>query len=154
MADPLSIAASLIAVVGAAIAVSDSILSLIHQVTNAPNEVMNVHNDITDVRLVLCNVEANTAKGRSLEQTLAMAEDGPLGNPQDIAKVELLLRRTELTLTEIDYILRTVIKAKSPNELTLHQRAWLLNRSKLRVLRDELRGLKISLAVHFSASSR
>jgi hypothetical protein len=83
-----------VAVADAAIAVSDSILSFIYQFTNAPTEVIHVHNDITDVRLVLCNVEANAAAGRSLDQTLAMAEDGSLGNLQDIARVEILLRRT------------------------------------------------------------
>lgn len=154
MADPLSIAVSVIAVAGAAIAVSDTTLCFICQVTKAPNEVMYVHNDVTDVRLVLSNAKANAAKDQSLDQALAAPEDGILGNLQDIAKVELLLKRTELALTEIEFLLRAVTGAKSPREFTLHQRAWFRNWSKLRLLRDELRGLKISLAVHFSASSR
>jgi hypothetical protein len=154
MADPLSIAASMVAVAGAAITVSDTILSFIGQITHAPNEVMYVHNDVTDVRLVLSNVEANAAGDRSLDQRLAAPDDGILGNPQTIAKVEVLLKRTEQTLTEIDLLLRAVTRSRSLTGLTLHQRAWFRNRSRLRAMREELRGLKISLTVHFSASSR
>ena len=97
MADPLSIAALVIAVVGAAITVSDTFLSFIGQITKAPNEVMYVHNDVTDMRLVLSHVEANAAGDRSLDQRLAAQDDGILGNPQPIVEVEVLLKRTEQT---------------------------------------------------------
>jgi hypothetical protein len=154
MADPLSIVASVITVAGAAITVSDTILTFICELRNAPNEITFVHNDVTDTRLVLSNIKDNAAETQSIDRRISPPESDPVGNPEDIAKMEYLTKRTERVLLDIDLVMRACTKSRSLGGVTLHQRAWFLNRSKLRFLRQELREVKTSLAVHFSASSR
>ena len=155
MSDPLSILASVITVAGAAITISDSILSLLSQLRNAPDEVIFVQNDVTDTRLVLSNIKANSAEDRTLDRRLALPDaNATYGDPENILKAELLIKRMERILLDIDLSLRKMTKSRSQNGITLHQRAWFLKRSKLRLWRQELRELKTSVAVHFSASSR
>ena len=65
MADPLSIAASIIAVVGAAEGVGKT-LTKIRNIRNAPNEILALINEVSDLRVILNDLEGfitqNTAR--------------------------------------------------------------------------------------------
>ena len=155
MADPFSIVASTVTVTGAVITVADTILSFISQLRNAPDEITFLQNDVTDTRLILSNIKDNAGEDRSLDARLALPDPGGVyGNPENISKAQYLIKRIERVLLEIDSTLREVTKSRTLGRATVHQRAWILHRSKLRSLRQELRELKTSVAVHFSASSR
>jgi len=155
MADPLSIIASTITVVGAAITVSDTVLSSISQLRNAPDEIIFLQNDVADTRLILSNIKDNAGEDRSLDARLALPDHaGVYGSPENISKAEYLIKRVERVLREIDTVLQNVTKTRTLGGTTVHRRAWILYRSKLGSLRQELRDLKASVAVHFSASSR
>ena len=155
MADPIAIVASAITVTGAAITVADTILSFIRGWQNAPDEIMFLQNDVTDTRLVLSNVKDNAGEDRSLDAQLALPDTGDVyGNPEYISKAEYLIKRIERVLLAIDSALQDVTKSRSLGRTTVHQKAWILHRSKFRLLRQELLELKTSVAVHFSANSR
>jgi hypothetical protein len=155
MADPLSIIASAITVAGTAITAADTILSFIGDLRNAPAEIMYLQNDVTDMRLILSNIVDNGAEDRSLDTRLALPDTGGVyGNPEHIFKGETLIRRVEDVLREINLILRTVSKSRSPSRVTIDYKAWVLNRSKLSRLQGRLRDLKTNAAVHFSVSNR
>ena len=55
MADPLSIAASIIAVVGAAESVT-KVLSKIKNMRHAPDELLALINEVSDLRVILSNI--------------------------------------------------------------------------------------------------
>jgi hypothetical protein len=155
MAEILGAVASIITVAGTAITVADAVLTFISQVRNAPEEILHLHNDVTDTRLILSNIRENSSQDRSLQSRLTLADDsGIYGDPENVAKAEYLIRRIERILMQIDSTLQDVTKYKSLGRITVHQRAWMLSRSKIRSLRGELRELKNSLAVHFSATTR
>ena len=155
MADPISIVASAITVTGAAITVADTILSFISQLRNAPDEIMFLQNDVTDTRLILSNIKNNAGEDQSLNVRLALPDAGGVyGNPENISKAEYLIKRMERVLLETDSTLRDATKSRTLGRSTVHKRAWILHRSKLRSLRQELQELKTSVALHFSATSR
>ena len=155
MADPFSVAVSAITVIGAAITVADTLVTFIGELRNAPDEVMFLQNDVTDTRLILSNVKENAGEDRSLNVRLALPEGGCIyGSPEVIAKAEYLIKRMEKVLLDIESTLRDITKPRSLGGTVVIQRAWFLHRSRLRSLRQELRELKTSVAVHFSASSR
>ena len=58
MADPLSVTASVIAVVGAATNVINTSSSLIKTLRHAPTEICALINEVEDLRAVLVDVEA------------------------------------------------------------------------------------------------
>ncbi|KAH7149008.1 hypothetical protein B0J13DRAFT_662788 [Dactylonectria estremocensis] len=154
MADPLSIVASALTVAGAAITVADTILSFIGDLRNAPAEIVYLQNDVTDTRLILSNIKDNANEDRSLDARLALPGAGDVyGNPEHISKGETLIRGVERVLHDIDSVLRTVTRSRSPGRAKINQRAWVLNRSKLRSLLGQLRDLKTNAAVHFSVSN-
>ena len=155
MAEPISIVASAVTVTGAAITVADAVLSSICQLRNAPDEIAFLHDDISDIRLILSNIKDNSSQDRSLNVRLALPDTGGVyGNPENIFKVEYLIKRIEPVLLEIDAVLRKVTKSRGLSRTTVYQGAWILHRTRLRSLRQELQELKISVAVYFSASRR
>jgi hypothetical protein len=140
MTDPIGILASAITFAGAAITVADTVTFL--------------HNDVTDTRLILQNIKENASEDRSLDTRLALPDSGPYGSPENISRAEYLLRRIKRVLVEIDTNFRDVTKSRSLGRITIHHRAWILHRAKLKLMRQDLRELKTSVAVHFSASSK
>lgn len=155
MADPLSIIASAITVVGASITVADTIISLISKLRNAPEEVKFLQNDVTDTRPLLSNIKQNVGQDRALDARLAIPDTGNLlGSPENIAKAEFLVQRIEQVLMEIDLALRSVTKPRTLNVVCINHGSWAMNRNRIKSLRVDLQELKNSLAIHFSASSR
>ena len=64
MADPLSITASIIAVVGAAEGVGKTI-NKIRSFREAPNELLSLINEISDLRIVLGDIQGNLSQNAS-----------------------------------------------------------------------------------------
>ena len=155
MAEPISIIASAITILGAAITAADAVLSLACQLRNAPIEIAFLQNDVVDTRLILSNAKDNAGEDRSLDSRLALPDiTGVYGNPQNISKVEYSIKRIERVLASIDTVLRQVTKARGLGRTTVHHGQWILHRTKLRLLRQELQELRTSVALHFSANSR
>jgi hypothetical protein len=154
MAEIIGAVASGLTVAGAAITIADAVLTIISQMRNAPEEILFLHNDVTDARLILSNIRENSSQDQSLQARLALPDNaGVYGDPENIAKTEFLIRRIERVLMQIDSALKDVTKSKYLGRVTIHQRAWMLSRTRIRSLRSELRELKTSIAVHFSAST-
>ena len=155
MAEPVSVIASAVTVTGAAITVADSILSFISQMRYAPEEIAFLQNDVIDIRLVLSNIKANTAEDQSLDRRLALPDSaGAYGHPENISKLDYSLKRIERVLLETDSALRQVTKSRGLGRTTVHRGQWIIHRTKLGLLRQELQELKTSMAVYLSANSR
>ena len=155
MAEPVSIVASAVTVTGAAITVADAVITFVSQLRNAPKEIAFLQADVIDTRLILSNIKDNTAEDRSLGSRLALPDSaGTYGSPENISKLDYSVKRIERVLVDIDSALRHVTKSQGLSRTTVHQGQWIIHRTKLKSLRQELQELKTNVAVHFSANSR
>ncbi|KAH7383921.1 ankyrin repeat-containing domain protein [Pyrenochaeta sp. MPI-SDFR-AT-0127] len=154
MAEIVGAVASGITLVGAAIHGADAILNLISHIRNAPEEILHLHNEVTDTRLILSNIQENANQYQALHMRLALPDSSSVyGNPEYISKTERIIERINRLLNRLDITLREVTKSRSLTSITVHSGAWLLHRPKIQSMRSELRELKISLSVHFSANT-
>ncbi|KAM5386676.1 hypothetical protein ACJZ2D_000639 [Fusarium nematophilum] len=154
MAEALGVAASAIAVVGAAIKITETILDSISQFRSAPAEIDFLHHEVADTQLILTNINENMAGIRHFQHRLGLSDsEEALGNPETIHKAGFLLKRLEMGLLEIDTVLKTITRSRSSPKVIINQATWILHRSKIKSLRQELRELKDNVALHFSASA-
>jgi hypothetical protein len=154
MAEIVGAVASGITVLGATITVADAILSFISQLRNAPEEIAFLHTEVNDTRLILSNINENASRDQSFQTQVALPDNaGIYGDPENISKAEFLVKRINRVLKQAENALKEVTKSKYNYRVTIHQKAWLMNRSKIRSLRGELRELKTSLAVHFAVGT-
>ena len=131
MADPLSIAASIITVIGAADSVG-KVLSKIKIARNAPAEVLALQNEISDLQLVLEDVNlCNWGERRVQPSTIS----------ERFKRLEILITRTESRLCELNRILNhRLIRTHSVTGVPLVSRAiWLRVRGAVEDIRCSLR---------------
>ena len=104
MADPLSITASIIAVIGAAEGLSKTIAK-IRNIQNAPSELLALTNEISDLRLVLGEVESY------ITQTQLQMPSEPLQTMSG------LLERGKAYLSELEQIFqRRIVRSDSADQ--------------------------------------
>lgn len=132
--DPLSITASIIAVLGAA----SAIITTISNLKNAPAEFTALFNELTAIRVVCCNARDLVDVSRVQDVSI----DGHL------ELLEKLSHRAEAKLNEIHELVRTDLTnaqkggddVAHPPKVT-HMR-WVKTKSRLRQLREELREIR------------
>ncbi|KAM5343600.1 hypothetical protein ACJ41O_012137 [Fusarium nematophilum] len=114
MAEALGVAASAIAVVGAAIKITETILDSISQFRSAPAEIDFLHHEVADTQLILTNINENMAGIRHFQHRLGLSDsEEALGNPETIHKAGFLLKRLEMGLLEIDTVLKTITRSST-----------------------------------------
>jgi hypothetical protein len=151
--DPLSVIASTIAVIGTTISASEVVLHLIRGLKALSAELIATCNDVTDFKFILTELEDNTRAEQVLLR--ALQEDGA-NNYLSIAGTLTSTapeapRRLEVAKEKLLELEALVKKVKTMGTV---KRAIYLEKSNLRILRDKLRDMKISISAHFSIKNR
>ena len=144
MADPLSIIASIIAVLGAAESAGKA-LNRIRDMMNAPDEVLALGNEISDLTVVLKHVE-----------TYVTGANGAFISLEHLEHISLLVKRAHSKLAQLEQIMhnhlpesRRANRRRSPLRLS-----WALLKTKVNGLRVDLRDIKLSMIVQISTVTR
>ena len=151
--DPLSIAASVITVTGAAINVANTTLQLIDLFRNALMEILALRNDITDLKAMVTHMRDEAAHNKYLA---ALAREAELEIPgfESLSESTTLINRVQIKLSEIDLLLRKTISAKTLTGVVVKHLSWNRYKGQLRLLHDELRDMKSNLSLSLTARTR
>lgn len=156
--DPLSILVSSITLLGAGIKVAESIVSIIGSIHNLPDELLATSNDVTDFSFVLMEIQETSVREERALTALRLGEARQaLLQADGIAAANLqaraMLKRARDKLIEIEDLLRKAQAAQMSKKVLL-LRMKLLATDKLRVMREELREIKINISAYFSIRGR
>ena len=140
MADPLSIIASIIAVIGAAESVGKAV-NRIRDIKNAPNEVLALSNEISDLTVVLKHVE-----------TYVTAADCALISRQNLEHLSILAERAQSRLAQLGRIIHNHLQEPGGvnRRSSLLRLQWPLLKTKVDGLRVHLRDIKLSIIVQMT----
>ena len=140
MADPLSIIAGIIAVIGAAESVGKT-LNRIRDITNAPNEVLALSNEISDLTVVLKHVE-----------TYVTSADGAVISLENLEHLSVLAKRAQSRLAQLEQIINNHLpEAGGANRRgSLLRLQWARLKTKVDGLRVDLRDIKLSIIVQIT----
>ena len=133
MADPLSITASIIAVMGAAEGVSKG-FSKIKDFRRAPDDFLALMNEISDLRIVLGDVERNTREAGRFsiphEQTAHMLD---------------LTQRAKDRLLELDQLVQYRLVKPAAGGMRISRREWIIAKPTIVRFRESLRDVRLNL---------
>jgi hypothetical protein len=157
--DPLSIIASTITVLGACISVSEGVINLISHIKNTPNKLLQTSNDVTDFRLVLSNIEESIRQEETLIQLLRPTWGPGQRNitnhvPAATPEATTLIERAQSKLVEIEEVVKRYNHLQNVKGLGSLRRVRTLSMGSLGVLRDDLRSMKLNIAMYFSVKGR
>ena len=139
MADGLSFAASIIAVLGAAEGLSKA-LSRVRRLRHAPNELLALINEVSDLRIILGDV-----------QTFAIQnESNPQLSRHHIQHLFVLVDRAKETLLELDKLIHfNLMKPQaSQTQIKVAKREWLKATPTIERFRHSLRDIRLNIATH------
>ena len=141
MADPLSIVASIIAVIGAAQSLGKAV-NRIRDITNAPDEVLALSNEISDLTVVLKHVE-----------TYVAGAEGAAISRENLEQLSVLAKRAQSRLAQLELIMhdhlpRTGGASRRSSRLRLQ---WALLKTKVDGLRVDIRDIKLSIIVQIAS---
>ena len=139
--DPLSITASIIAIIGAGGNIAKAIRSLASQ-SNAPEFVLALNNELVDLDLVVSAIQEIYQKQQS---------NGRSRGPQDVdinASVTSALTQARQTATELQILYQRIsIFAPGKSGLaSLRTKLWLLEPRKAQEVQGRLRNVRLKLA--------
>ena len=135
MADPLSITASVIAVVGAAEGVGKT-LNKIRSIRKAPYELLALINEVSDLRVILVNLE------------IYLANKTPNLHPQEQTRhMSVFLNRAKEQLLQLDELIqyRLVRPESTSYHIKLSRREWALARSTIKGFRGRLQDIRLNI---------
>ena len=136
MADPLSIIASIIAVIGAAEGMSKT-LTKIRNICNAPVEVLALTNEVCDLRVIL-----NDLEGYITQNTLR-----PQLPQEQLHHISVLLQRARNCLLELDKLIEyRLLKPESrPDQIQVSRREWARVKDIIEKFRQSLRDIRLNI---------
>ena len=139
MADPLSIAASVITVIGAADSIGKS-LGKVKTLRNAPAEVLALQNEVSDLRIVLDDVNFCVLDMGSTETSTRITIR--------LQHLSELVDRAKSQLLQLDKLLHyDIIKPGSlDGEFKVSRTEWLRAQSAVEAIRQSLRDVKLNIA--------
>ena len=140
MADPLSITASIIAILGAAEGVTKMVGKL-KSIQNAPTELLALLNEIADLTLVLRHVQNFTRSQSTRSPQLFPDQFQHLSTLVDRAR-EKVLRLEEL----IEY--RLVKPDSTPANIKISRLDWVKARRPLKEFQQSLRDIRQNISTH------
>lgn len=140
MADPLSIIASTIAVIGAAESVGKAV-NRIRDITNAPDEVLALSNEISDLTVVLKHVE-----------TYVTAADIAVIPRENLEHLSVLAKRAQSRLAQLEQIMHNHLPETGGGNWrsSRFRLQWVLLKAKVDGLRVDLRDIKMSIIVQMT----
>ena len=135
MADPLSITASIIAVVGAAEGVTKT-LAKIRNIRNAPEELLALINEVSDLRIILAGIQSyvqNTAASPELQDALQ--------------HLTVLINRAKDKLLQLDELVQyRLTKPESvADQIKVSRREWARAKTTIDDFRQSLRDIRINI---------
>ena len=140
MADPLSITASIIAVVGAAEGVTKT-LTKIKNIRNAPEELLALINEVSDLQIVLGDIQSYT-------QTMTISP--PI---QDAFQhLSVLIDRARNKLLQLDELIqyRLTKPESAVGRIKVSRREWATARTTIDNFRQSLRDIKLNIIAQMS----
>ena len=143
MADPLSITASIIAVVATAKGIGKA-LGKIKNLSNAPDELLALINEVSDLTVVLDDAES----------LLTRNIDGPLLS-RAIQHLGTLLQRAKDILLQLDLLIEyQVVKPGSTlKDLKVSRSEWVKSKKKLESYRQRLLDVRLNIMAQLSVVS-
>ena len=139
--DPLSLTASLIAIVGATGRISKTIQKIV-SIRGAPDVVSALSNEISDLRLVLQAVETLLQRGSTFPSPFYSSLRASL----DRARAQML----ELE-TIVEYQIMTTAGAN--NEPKVNRIVWTRRRGQIQRIQDELRLARLDISTVLGAAT-
>ena len=135
MADGLSLAASIFAVLGAADGLS-RVLSQIRRLRHAPNELLALINEVSDLRIVLGGI-----------QTYAIQNEYDLHLSQNhVRDLMVLTDRAKETVLELDKLIHYRLIKPQHGTVKLAKTEWLKGATRVERLRHQLRDSRLNIA--------
>ena len=139
MADPLSITASIIAVIGAAEGVSKG-FSKIKDIRKAPSDLLALMNEVSDLSVILGDVESN----------IRHADRVPLPREQT-AHMSALIQRAKDRLLELDQLIQFRLVKPATDKIKISRREWTIAKPTITKLRESLRDIRLNLLTQMVA---
>ena len=139
MADPLSLAVSIIAVLGAAEGVAKGIMK-IYSIRNAPDEILALNNEVSDLQILMYDIRHFIKD--SPESQLSQEHVQHLVSSVNRAK-EKLLQLNELMQYKI------IKPQTSSNQLKISKREWLKAAQVINRSRQSLRDIRSNITTRF-----
>ena len=136
MADPLSITASIIAVVGAAEGVTKT-LAKIKSIRNAPDELLPLINEVSDLKIILSD----------MQNYITQNTQKPQISQQELRNISTLINRAKEKLLELDQLIQyRLVKPESiSDQIKVSRREWLRAKSTIEKFRQSLRDIKLNI---------
>lgn len=136
--DPLSISASIVALIGAAEGIAIGINKLA-SLKNAPASVLALNNELSDLRLVLGEVQP------LLEKHYRTSADGncSLADPAGDSTLLPSVQRAKVKLVELEVIVRNRLMARMG---VVDKLAWAFEQEKILRAKDDLRTARLNIA--------
>ena len=136
MADPLSITASIIAVISAAEGVGKT-LAKIKDIRKAPNEVIALINEVSDLRIILGDFEGYIAQNTERPQILQSQLD----------HMSVLLQRAKDRLLELDQLVeyRLLTPGSRSDQIQVSRREWAGAKDTIKKFRTSLRDIRLNI---------
>ena len=140
MADPLSVTASVIAVVGAIEGVSKT-LAKVRTLRNAPSELLALINEASDLRIVLGDVERYITRDGNQSQAFR----------DQLQNISHLVTRAKDCLLELDKLihyrfLKPGTDELKTKEIKVSRREWAQAKTTTERFRQSLRDIRLNLA--------
>ena len=139
--DPLSVTASVLAVTGVAVQVAKKLRKL-RGFCNPSGEIHAVENEIADLQAVFKNIE----------RIIAERKDQSNQAQEQLLDLVNSLKRAKEVLLELDSILnyRLIGSYTVCGEPKFARVAWIRERSKVKTLQEDLRGVRLQLITQLS----
>lgn len=132
--DPLSVAASVIAVVGAAKKAAQ-VITLLKTLKNAPEELQELVNEVSRVEAILEDVNSACDNGR-----------------RSTAALDLQVQRADAKLLELQILLQyDVVRAKDPAEID--RVSWVRRQGKINNLHKQLSAIRQDITLVLAAAN-
>ena len=144
MMDPLSLTASVIAVITAAGTVASGLKKL-QVIANATDELLALMTEVSDIQIVLEEVND------------ALRAQGGYGEHMSLNLAKLLIR-AKTTLLRLNKVIQThVAKSQasgtSPSGPKVARLTWMMERSTVRTLQEDLRLIRLNLATTLASGN-
>ncbi|KAL9116909.1 MAG: hypothetical protein Q9187_006561 [Circinaria calcarea] len=139
MADPLSITASIVAVIGAARVITKT-LGKIKNLRNAPNELLALFNEVSDLRIIL----------EDLQHYILQNIERPQILQEELQHISILVDRAKDKLLELDeFIQYRLVKPESiSDQIKVSKRKWARAKDSIERFRQSLRDIRLNISTH------
>ena len=132
MADPLSIATSILAFISTAEAVGKVLLKL-KKLQTAPDEYLAYINEVSDLRNILSSIRDYMVRNTS---------SAPVSHTE-LSNLSALIERAKATIIEVDSLIQyRIVKAGS---LKISRREWVRAKDTIEKFRQILRDIRLSI---------